>query len=152
VLDPGAANSTVVALAGLHGAVGKRVPPHLFPLGEFDSVLLASVFLASALGSAVSSPSFPKAWSRLVAPPRAPAVQGGGEHREHRQSSFPFPRSRPNRVPGREHGTTALEHGSCLGPKQEPGTREHACVCSRSLFFALCSRSLKKFPPTLPCT
>jgi hypothetical protein len=73
VLDPGAANSTVVALAGLHGAVGKRVPPNLFPLGEFDSVLLASVFLASALGSAVSSPSFPQAWSRLVAPPRAPA-------------------------------------------------------------------------------
>jgi len=67
----------------------------------------------------------------------------------------------PSRVPGRiafpvgntEHVPLrpSLRTLYCLGPKQEPGTREHASVCSRSLFFALCSRSLKKFPPALLC-
>jgi len=38
-------------------SVGGRATPHLFPLGDFDVTLLVCVFLASALGSSVSSPS-----------------------------------------------------------------------------------------------
>ena len=37
--------------------VGGQEKPHLFPLGDFDVTLLVCVFLASALGSSVSSPA-----------------------------------------------------------------------------------------------
>jgi hypothetical protein len=68
----------------------------------------------------------PRARFRLA---KGAFAQRWGEHGEHRQIVFPFPGSRPNPVPGREHGTravasepglytgnTALEHGAGVFP------------------------------------
>ncbi|KAJ1467693.1 hypothetical protein T484DRAFT_1857905 [Baffinella frigidus] len=57
LLDPGLDLARYVKLDG--SLASARQVPTLFPLGEFDSVLLVCVFLASALGSSVGSRAAP---------------------------------------------------------------------------------------------
>ena len=69
----------------------------------------------------------PRARFRLA---KGAFAQRWGEHGEHRQIVFPFPGSRPNPVPGREHGTRAVasEPGLYTG-EHGAGTRRRRVSC-----------------------